>query len=45
MNGSQTYEKTIHIAVLVYARPVSGRPMPFRNQLRAPFLARIVRQA
>ena len=45
MNGSQTYEKTIHIAVFVYASPASGRPMPFSAQLRAPFLARISRQA
>ena len=45
MNGSQTYEKTIHIAVFVYARPASGSPSPFRAQFSAPFFARIVRQA
>ncbi len=42
MNGSQTYEKTIHMAVFVNASWASGRPRPFRAQLRGPLDERIV---
>ena len=45
MNGSQTYEKTSHIAQFVYAMFWSGRPSPFSAQLSAPSCARIVRHA
>ena len=45
MNGSQTYENTIHIAQFVYSMPWSGSPSPFSAQLTAPPCASIVRQA
>ena len=45
MNGSQTYENTIHIAQFVYARLADGRPIPCSAQLRTPPPERIVCQA
>ena len=36
MNGSQMYEKTIHIAVFVYAMFAGGRPSLCSDQLSSP---------
>ena len=45
MNGSQMYENTIHIAVVVNAQPCSGKPIFASDQLSAPAWLRISRQA
>ena len=36
MNGSQMYEKTIHIAVFVYAMFAGGSPSLCSDQLSSP---------
>ena len=42
MNGSQTYEKTSHIAQFVYARLAAGSPSLLSDQSSAPPPERIV---
>ena len=41
MNGSQMYEKTIHIAMFVYPMLGAGRPMDCMLQLSRPLWLRM----